>query len=289
MYPDEKIAATLRRKRGVCENYAAVFTAIALKCGFQSVVVSGYTRPSGSVSNAGHSWCAVSLNNEWFLCDPTWDVGFSGNRKYFLISPGEFIQTHMPFDPLWQLLEHPVSDRDFRKGNLFSTKDGPVFNFTDSANAFFQLDSLQQLEASNRRINQGGVDNDRVKNWLAYNRMKIAIVYGEKDMNLYNAAVADLNKANSVFNNFVQYRNNRFMPAKTDAAIKLMLQPIPNLLSSAGEKLRQMGSTVENFQYDAEAINSRIKRLKERLGEQQNFLNRYLATDVSDRAKLFYQ
>ena len=289
MYPEEKIAATLRRKRGVCENYAAVFTAIALRCGFQSFVVSGYTRPLASVNNAGHSWCAVSFNNEWFLCDPTWDVGFTGNRKYFLIRPDEFIETHLPFDPLWQLLEHPVSDRDFRKGNLFSKKDEPVFDFMDSVKTFFQLDSLEQLEASGRRITQGGVENDRVKNWLAYNRMKIAIVYGENDMNFYNAAVADLNKANKVFNNFIQYRNNRFTPAKPDAAIKLMLQPIPGLLSSAEQKLQQLSTVVENFQYNTTAINNRIEGLKKRLKEQQIFLNRYLATAELDRVKLFYQ
>src|SRR5665647_1467877 len=108
MYPEEKISATLRRRKGVCENYAALFTDIALKSGIQSFVVSGYTKQWGSVNRAGHSWCAVYLQQEWFLCDPTWDKDCRGNTKYFLVNPAQFIESHMPFDPLWQLLEYPL-------------------------------------------------------------------------------------------------------------------------------------------------------------------------------------
>jgi hypothetical protein len=68
-----------------------------------------------------------------------------------------------------------------------------------------------------------------------------------------------------------------------------MLQPIPNLLSSAEEKLQQLGTVVENFQYDTSAINNRISGLKRRFKEQQNFLQRYLSTAVPERARLFYQ
>ena len=289
LYPEEKITATLRRKRGVCENYAALFTDIALKCGFRSFVVSGYTKQSGSVNSAGHSWCAVSLENEWYLCDPTWDAGSSGKIFYFLVSPVQFIQTHMPFDPLWQLLPNPVTDHEFRKGFFYPGREKASYNIKDSINVFFQLDSLQQMEAAAGRVKRGGIENERVKNWLAYNQMKIAIVYGEKDMDLYNAAVADLNKANNIFNDFIQYRNNGFIPYKPDAKIKSMLEPVSILLSSADLKLNQLGQKIENFQYDTGTIKSRLNKLKERLQDQQHFLNRYLATNEKERIKLFYQ
>lgn len=289
MYPEEKIAATLRRKRGVCENYAALFTDIAIKCGFRCFTVSGYTRHSGSVNSAGHSWCAVSLEKEWYLCDPTWDAGFSGSAQYFLVSPVHFVQTHMPFDPLWQLLDNPITDQEFRKGFFYRKQDNATHNSKDSVDAFFRLDSLQQMEAAAERIKRGGVKNERVKNWLAYNQMNIAIVYGEKDMHHYNAAVADLNTANNIFNAFVQYRNNGFMPAKPDIQIKAMLDPVAILLSSADKRLNEIGAKVENFQYDTGVIKGRIGKLKERLLEQQRFLQHYLATIEKDRINLFYQ
>ena len=42
--PETKITAALRRRRGVCENYAAIFNEIAVKSGISSYTVSGYTR-----------------------------------------------------------------------------------------------------------------------------------------------------------------------------------------------------------------------------------------------------
>ncbi len=289
MFNDEKIAATLRRRKGVCENYASLFTDLAIKNGFQSFAISGYTRLSGSVNRSGHSWCAVNLGQQWFLCDPTWDAGAGGNTKYYLISPGEFIESHMPFDPLWQLLEYPITEQEFSKGGFQSKKNKTYFNFSDSVKNFLQLDSLKQLEASTLRIRQAGIENERMKNWHSYNQMKIAIIYGEKDMDLYNSAVEDLNNANGVFNDFVKYRNNRFIPSKPDSEIREMLSPINGLLVSAQKNLDEIGKSVENFQYDTGIIRERIASLGRRANEQQFFLNRYLSTNVADRDKLFFK
>ncbi|MEO7769358.1 MAG: transglutaminase domain-containing protein [Ferruginibacter sp.] len=295
MYPinwsldhEEKIAATLRRKKGVCENYAAVFTDIAIKSGFPSFVVNGYTREAGSVNRSGHSWSAVQLQGEWFLCDPTWDAGY-GDTKYFLVSPSEFIGSHMPFDPLWQLLEHPITEREFQSGFFHSKKNQPVFNFPDSIQAFFKLDSLQQLLAATRRTRQAGIENERQKNWVAYNQMKIAGMYGENDMILYNSAVADLNKANLFYNDFVKYRNNQFMPTRPDAEIHQLLNPVKSLLADALKKLEQMGKEVENFQYDPSTLKEQIVVLAGRVQVQQNFVKQWLGTDVLDRVRLFYK
>jgi hypothetical protein len=294
MYPinwslehEEKIATTLRRRRGVCENFASLFSEIAAKSGFPSFVVSGNATEQGA-SRSGHSWSAVYLERQWYLCDPTWDYNYPDNTRYFLVSPAEFIGSHMPFDPLWQLLEHPVSGQQAgqRPG---SRKEQPGTTIADSALAFLQLDSLQRLEVSAQRIKQAGIENERQKNWLAYNQMKIAGIYGEKDMNLYNSAVADLNKANGIYNNFVEYRNNLFVPAKPDEQIRSLLDPIGRLISSANQKLEQIGKAVENFQYDTGDIKERLSRLSSRVRDQKEFLNRYLATAPLARERLFYK
>ncbi len=289
MYREEKIAATLRRRKGVCENYAALFTDILLKCNIQSFVVSGNTRQSGSVNSAGHSWCAVNLQQQWYLCDPTWDKDARGNTRYFLVEPAQFIESHMPFDPLWQLLEYPLTTGEFKRAVFYSKKDKAPYHFADSANAFLQLDSLRQLEASTARIRQAGIENERVNNWVAFNQMKIAIIKGEDNMALYNAAVADLNKANTVFNNYVQFRNNQFMPAKTDAAMKSLLDPVDVLLSSANERLRRLDKSENNFQYDTGDLKSRLAMLAKKVSEEQIFIARYLSGSVAERGKLFYQ
>jgi len=120
--PEAKINVALRRRKGVCENFAAIFNDICLRAGLTSFVINGYTKQSGTVDRAGHSWCAVFINKEWYLCDPTWDEGSGLNSKYFLVPPTEFIETHMPFDPLWQLLNYPISHGQFYGRNIFEKK-----------------------------------------------------------------------------------------------------------------------------------------------------------------------
>ena len=117
--PEAKITVALRRRKGVCENFAAIFNDICLKTGLTSFVINGYTKQSGTVDKTGHSWCAVFINKNWYLCDPTWDEGSGLNSKYFLVQPTEFIESHMPFDPLWQLLNYPISHEQFYSGNIY--------------------------------------------------------------------------------------------------------------------------------------------------------------------------
>ncbi len=287
--PQIKVSSALRRRKGVCENFAAIFSDIVSKCGIPSFIVSGYTMQSGSLKRAGHSWCAVYPDKEWLLCDPTWDAGPGGRKNFFLVSPTEFIATHMPFDPLWQLLPYPASNREFSQGNFYTRKHGLALNVADSVIAFLQLDSLHQLEASLQRIKLAGLENDMVNIWRSYVNMKIAIVYEDEDMNLYNSAVADLNRANAIFNNFVEYRNNRFIPTKPDVEISALLEPIAGIVSSAERKLRQIGKTVENLQYDPAPIQKRLDALTLRVKEQRHFLHQYVSSGVADRGKLFYK
>jgi hypothetical protein len=283
----DKIAATLRRKKGVCDNFASVYTDILLKMNIRSFVVHGFTKGSGSPFNGAHSWCAVHLGQQWYLCDPTWDAAYTGIARYFLISPAQFIETHYPFDPLWQLLPQPLSLKEFEHAFMNGEKNKMYFNVTDSVNIFLALDSLQQLEAAARRMKTAGLNQESLKTWYAYNQMNIAIIYGEQDMQLYNAAVADLNKANAFLNAFIEYRNQLFKPAKTDSATRNMLQPVSGLINDALKKTAAIGLAKENFQYDTALLYERIKAVKKRLEEQNNFLKNYF--ESNDREKFFYR
>ena len=286
--PEARITEALRRRKGVCENFAAIFNDIAVKCGIISYEVSGYTKQYGSVDKTAHTWCVVQLDKKWLFCDPTWDVGFSKNARYFLVTPAVFIGSHMPFDPLWQLLDHTVSHREFYTGNVDSKKDEPFLNFNDSVNAYLQLNELQQLESAANRIRRSGIANELVKTRLTWLQMEISIIYQEKDMNIYNAAVADLNKANIIFNEFVQYRNSRFIPLKPDLTIRSMLSPVDDLLWAAYKKLDLLDASAVNFQYDTGLLRDKLDHLTRRLREQKDFLKRYFDTAPAEREQLFY-
>jgi hypothetical protein len=278
--------AALRRRKGVCENFAALFVELLSQCGIPAWVVNGYTRPNGTISYSGHSWCAVQQGSDWWLCDPTWQVGQKEEDRWLMVHPDDFLHTHMPFDPLWQLRYHPIGHKDFRLGNI-EKQNGPYFNYPDTLRAFFALDSLRQLEAFARRMYQAGLENQRLKIWHSYNEMRIAIIYGDKDMELYNTAVALLNQATSIFNGFVRYRNQQFKPARPDAEVAVLLLPIGHLITDARQHLAQMGQVVENFQYDTGAITERLAALEAKVKAQQSFIDRYLATAPVQREKLF--
>ena len=79
------------------------------------------------------------------------------------------------------------------------------------------------------------------------------------------------------------------MPAKPDAEIKSLLDPIADLLSTARIKLDQLGRGVENFQYNTESIQNTINMLSKRVQEQEVFLKHYVASSLADRGKLFYR
>lgn len=278
-----KIAATLRRRKGVCENFASLFTDLAVRIGVQSYVVHGYGAGSSDNRNVAHSWCAVNLDNEWYLCDPTWDAGQSGNFYYYLIDPSVFVQTHIPFDPIWQLLEKPLG---YKNAGI---KNKPSFNYKDSIKIFLQSDSLQQFLAIERRMKQEENSKEMFKIWQSYNRMNIAIIGGEENMRLYNGAVDDLNKALDLFNAFINYRNNRFLPSKSDAVIEAMLKPAGKFIATAKTQLDSIGMIMENFQYDTESIRRRLDSLSMRIEEQQSFLKKYLAGGAAEREKMMYQ
>ena len=287
--PERKLASVLKTRKGVCENFASLLNRIAFKCGIQTYMISGYTKMGGSVNWRGHSWCAVYIDKEWLLCDPTWDAGYSNSTHYFLISPSQFIETHMPFDPLWQLQEHPINNKEFRQGFTRSKREAPVFNYIDSVNNYLRSDTLHQMESISRRMKLAGLENEDLRTWYAYNEMKIFIVYQEKDMNVFNSAVADLNKAKALFNDFIQFRNNHFQPAKPDAAISTLFDSVENRLSLAYKKMDDIGTKVENYQYDTDGLKNNLDALSARVNEQQVFLKRYFASSLADREKLLYQ
>lgn len=277
---ETKVAATLRRRKGVCENYAVLFADLAAKMDIPSYVVHG-SASAASGRNAAHSWCAVYLDDDWYLCDPTWDAGVPARNNYFLGTPSQFISSHIPFDPIWQLLEKPVG---YKRG-----KNNAVFKYKDSIDTFLRSDSLQQYMAIERRMKQMSTDKELFRVWQSYNRMHIVIIAEEENMNLYNSAVADLNKATLHFNEFVQYRNNRFLPVKSDKELSKMLDPIEHIVKDAKNKISKIGLVVENYQYNTETLEKKLDNLLRRSDEQKFFLKKYLASAIGDREKLMYR
>ncbi|HTL07068.1 MAG TPA: transglutaminase domain-containing protein [Chitinophagaceae bacterium] len=305
---EDKINKPLKTHKGICENYAAVFTDICIKSGIPSYVVVGYTRQSGFTDYIPHAWCAALIDNEWRLFDPTWGSGYVANghfikrinNNYCLAQPSALIKSHMPFDYLWQFLYHPVSNQAFYEGKTQEAGTSPYFMFRDSIVVYEQQDSIGQLKAAARRIEQNGVKNSMIFDRLhhieaqleAYEQRHAIQVENERQATiagLYNGAVADYNAAINDYNKFIAFRNQQFLPAEPDSAIQAMLTSAATKLVRSKEQLsaiRQPGASLAAMiTQQQEAVQS----IQARVQEQQEWLQLYFSKPKSKRKAMFYE
>jgi len=139
------VNTAFQRKTGVCMDYAALFDTLAKLTGLTSHIVEGSTRQTFLTSVIGHAWNAVKLDSTWRLLDATWGSGYLKNQvfvkerndDYFLTPPEKLIETHLPMDPIWQLLKHPVKLEEFHKQEPAADKTN--WNYNDSIAVFLSV------------------------------------------------------------------------------------------------------------------------------------------------------
>lgn len=96
----------LTRRKGVCQGYSNLFTALAEAVGIEAVTINGTVkRAHPEAEDQGHAWNAVKIGTDWFLLDTTW--------RRFLSKPQDFIKTYFPRNTDFQFLPNPVSREDF--------------------------------------------------------------------------------------------------------------------------------------------------------------------------------
>lgn len=165
----------LQNRKGVCLGYAQLFAAMAQAAGLQTAVVSGMVKePDGYIPRIGHAWIAVQIDKKWFLCDPTWDAqsvlrkNNRNKKEYFLLKPAEFIYNHLPFDPMWQLLENPFDVTTFSRSTeqdiqrLLADKPLQPFQYQDTIATWYQQDTLTQMLTASDRMLRFNPDNEYV-------------------------------------------------------------------------------------------------------------------------------
>ncbi len=224
----ELISHALKYKKGVCEEYAAVFDALVKELGYEAFIVNGYTKKkNGNVNRSiGHAWNAVKVNGTWKLYDATWGAGYvvEGKRfekaykpEWYAVDPAEMIKRHMPFDPIWQLRE-PISYQVFDTNREIPT-DTIKFNPENLIAAYLRQDAKSQMESQLKRSQEMGDGISLLKRW----RKNIT-----KNINRYgiNSKVDDLNAANDrfakgvkLFNVFITAQKKQFKGKKYSLSV----------------------------------------------------------------------
>ncbi len=276
--PDAKINVAFKRRKGTCENYAAIFNDLCKRMGINSLVIYGYTQQNNRVDREAHTWSAVYVDDQWYLYDPTWDIGNSSNLLFYKISPQNFVTTHMPFDPLWQFLDHPVSHEQFEgKKHVQSTG---YFNLKDSMKHYFVMDSLQRFQSSVKRMETFGIYNSKIKTNYLYQKMNIEIINQGREVDLYNEGVALLNEAVTGLNDFIILRNNKLTVTHSASELHQMLKIVEDKITTSIGKINEAENGDAQLRLDMDSFRERAEKLKKKLADQQTFLASYLALDV---------
>ena len=292
---EDRIAKALATHKGICAHYASVLNDINRKAGLQSYEIIGYVKKNDVVSNLTHAWCAVQIDSRWYLCDPTWGSGYVSNSKFvrlvsnyhFKIPPTTMIKNRIPFDPMWEFLEYPVTNQEFYEGKTEVNKAKPFFSYRDSIAAYDKLDENEQLAAAGRRIEANGVKNSMVYDRLEHVKRALEVNRRNGVSKAYNLAYADYSEAIRLDNVFINYKNNQFIPLKPDAEIKQMLIDVDEKIKSAEAKL----AGIKEVQPDQEAmllsLRKSIDEIKPTVEDHKEFLVRYFRKGKAGRRSMF--
>lgn len=304
--PAEDIARPLRTRKGICVNYASLFTALCNEAGIRSLVVQGYTKQRGFVGYIPHAWSAAFVDGSWWLFDPTWGSGYVENnvfvRKlneaYFKAAPETFIATHMPFDPLWEFLYYPVTTEDFFNGKTALDKTRPYFNYPDSIKAYETEDSVTRETLEANRIEKNGVRNSATADMIRHLRVDVENHQRQAEANRQNRVIDSFNIASRtyndavhLFNDFINYRNDQFKPARPDAEIQQMLDSAERQFFAAKAELSAIVLTPADsrIQQPLQQLTAAIAQAEPHLRESQEWLTKYLSKGKLGRKGMFYK
>lgn len=291
----DKIKNTVLSKKGVCIHYAEVFNDIAQKAGLKSYIIYGYTKQNGKVDILSHAWCAAQIDNTWWLFDPTWGAGYIQNNKFFKkinnvnfkVEPSQFIATHMPFDYLWQFLNHTVNNQEFIEGKTQLDKTKPKFDFINQIKEYEQLSELDKARAALIRIQNNGIKNSLIQEMVQFKKSEVDALQNNEAMFKMQAITDDYNQSVVQFNDFIMYRNAKFKPLLADEAIKEMILAPKQKILDCQNRIYKIGKFNDNNIEYVKSLKKSIIDVLKQIEEQEKFVNDYMSKSKSARKGMF--
>ena len=293
--PQDRILKALKTKKGICWDYALIYNEIANLVGIKSVVIQGYTKQNGKVDTMAHAWCASRIGNKWYLFDPTWGSGYVNNNKYtrkinnshFKVEPSKMINSHIPFDYLWQFIIYPITNQEFIIGKTQIDKTKKIFDFESEITKYESLPKMDQFFESAQRIEKNGLKNQLISQ--AYTYAKSSWNYERETENntkfnqmvtLYNTAIVELN-------DFVYFRNNKFKPTITDEELKQKITSLKNKFLNCQELLNNLGKVDSGNLQNVNSMKSGLTGTLKQAEEQEVFVTTYLSKSKLVRKTMF--
>ena len=292
---EQKINKTLTTRKGVCIHYAELFTAIVSQLGFESEIIEGYTKQFGKVATLSHAWCAVKSEGKWWLFDPTWGSGAINNgvfiKKlntfYFKTPPKAMLETHIPFDYLWQLSRYPISNTEFLSGKLAVNPAKKAFDFEDEIEKLKQKTEEIKLFECITRVETNGVKTKLIKDYLENKKQELSGKRNNQAVEKLNLIVEENNVATALFNDFIFYRNKKFKPTLSDETIREMIAAPKAKALKCQKDLNSLGTLNDSNRAALVAFRKNLDELLQQIEVQEKFVNEYLSKGKLARKTMF--
>ncbi|MGZ3863588.1 MAG: transglutaminase domain-containing protein [Bacteroidia bacterium] len=246
----------LARKFAVCEGFSKVMDRLCKASDIPSQMVVGYTKTSDGevVQEMMHAWNAVKIDTAWGLLDVTWSNGYIDSKhvynkrfssQYFLTPPKEFLKDHLPLDPMWQLLQYPVSKKYFTDGDSLHESKKNVFNFNDSIAKYLKVDEDERKYTDYMHYHLYDPDNNELSRTL--------------DILVYNKVADKFNIASIENEDFTLFFNNTLLKDKSAANFK----KAKSMLESARSYLNTGMAYLKNKKAFTDEYEKIFKEMKE--------------------------
>ena len=293
----KEIQKILSERKGICQDYALLFKALVKEAGMDAYVIDGYNRRDGALLPDPPEWCAAKVSGKWYMFDPTWGAGFvenyqfipSPNHRFCKLLPDTLLKTHMPFDPMFQFRERPLSYEEFDTGVVDEQRSVPVFYWADTLALYARQDTLERLVSVRQRMLSNGRSNDLVYYMLELTSNNIRIAGYQKILNAYNMAMDLQGKATDAINEFVRYRNKAFEPLKPDAEIQAMVDVPEELINRADSAINSIRTAPERYREPILKLRDQIMEVATTVYKHKLFLRQYFKLPAKQRKGMFKQ
>ena len=293
---DEMVSKTIATKKGVCIHYAKFFKDIITQLGYNCQVISGYTKKDNILADQSHAWNAIKMKDgNWYVFDPTWDSGFKQNgkfvrrlsSKYYKTKPLVMLQSHMPFDYMWQFLNYPISEQNFIDGNFQQDKNQQVFDYDETIKTFLTLSENEQLAGLKERMIQTGYKNKLAKERFEILKKQLEVYSLNANVKELNTITNKYNEGIKLFNDFIYYRNAQFRPLKEDKEILEMIQNPLDIFEECSDKVYKLGFVGQDNLYDLNKFKRGLIDIIEEAKKHKSFVKEYLTKSTKERKKMF--
>lgn len=286
--PEDRISRTLKSKKGVCMHYAQIYYDIMNKLNVETLLIDGYTKDiSGKISSLSHVWCASKINNSWYLFDATWGSGFVNsskftrkiNNKYYKAEPKSLLDSHMPFDYLWQFSNKPISNQEFYDSKTEATDKTLNFDYLREIEFYKNLSENDKSIQRADRIQKNGLKNKLIIERYEIEKQKI-------DFSKLKEITERYNESMRLFTVFLNYKSRKFLPSVSDEELKSKIQIPLNSLNQCINEINEL----KDIKRENLAPISNLKRamLSSKINFEANlkFVNDFISKDIPERAKM---